>query len=46
MDSNCITGWDFFFTFHKISYVIDIYRNKAKPLENFADFALYITLFP
>lgn len=35
-----------FFTFHKISYVIDIYRNKAKPLRNFADFALYITLFP
>ncbi len=34
-----------FFTFHAISYVVDIYRQKtrgAKPL----DFALYMTLFP
>ena len=34
-----------FFTFHAISYVVDIYRHKtrgAKPL----DFALYMTLFP
>ena len=34
-----------FFTFHAISYVVDIYRRKthgAKPL----DFALYMTLFP
>ncbi len=34
-----------FFTFHAISYVVDIYRRKtqgARPL----DFALYMTLFP
>jgi alginate O-acetyltransferase complex protein AlgI len=34
-----------FFTFHALSYVIDIYRRKSaggKPL----DFALYMTLFP
>jgi alginate O-acetyltransferase complex protein AlgI len=34
-----------FFTFHAISYVVDIYRRKtrgAKPL----DFALYMTFFP
>ncbi len=34
-----------FFTFHAISYVVDIHRHKtrgAKPL----DFALYMTLFP
>jgi alginate O-acetyltransferase complex protein AlgI len=34
-----------FFTFHAISYVVDIHRNKTrggKPL----DFALYMTLFP
>jgi alginate O-acetyltransferase complex protein AlgI len=35
-----------FFTFHSISYVVDVYRGKAPPQRRFADFALYITLFP
>jgi alginate O-acetyltransferase complex protein AlgI len=35
-----------FFTFQKLSYVIDVYRNKKKALEKWVDFALYIALFP
>lgn len=35
-----------FFTFQKISYVVDIYQNKHEPLKKLSDFALYILLFP
>ena len=35
-----------FFTFHKLSYVIDVYRGRSRCLENFIDFALYVALFP
>ncbi|MBC8343507.1 MAG: MBOAT family protein [Bacteroidetes bacterium] len=35
-----------FFTFQKLSYIIDIYRAVRKPLKKWTDFALYILLFP
>jgi alginate O-acetyltransferase complex protein AlgI len=35
-----------FFTFHLISYVVDIYRGAAGPQRNPIDFALYICFFP
>jgi alginate O-acetyltransferase complex protein AlgI len=35
-----------FFTFHAISYLIDIYRGKCKAQKNFFDLALYIAFFP
>jgi len=35
-----------FFTFQKLSYVIDIYRGKVEALENVVDFALYVAMFP
>lgn len=35
-----------FFTFHAMSYIIDIYRDKARPQKNPLDLALYIALFP
>ncbi len=35
-----------FFTFQKISYVVDVYQNKHQPLKKISDFALYIMLFP
>jgi alginate O-acetyltransferase complex protein AlgI len=35
-----------FFTFHALSYVIDIYRRDAKAQRNPIDFALYISFFP
>ena len=35
-----------FFTFQKISYIIDVYRQKSPALNNLVDFALYIAMFP
>jgi len=35
-----------FFTFHAISYVVDVYRGHAKVQRNFFNFALYESLFP
>jgi alginate O-acetyltransferase complex protein AlgI len=35
-----------FFTFQKLSYIIDVYRGKSPALENALDFALYIAMFP
>ena len=35
-----------FFTFHKLSYVIDVYRGTVQPMKRFALFALYVAFFP
>ena len=35
-----------FFTFQKISYAMDVYYGKEKPLQELGDYALYIILFP
>lgn len=35
-----------FFTFHALSYVIDIYRGEVRPMKNPITFALYISFFP
>ncbi len=35
-----------FFTFHKISYLVDICSNKARPADRLLDFLAYVTLFP
>lgn len=35
-----------FYIFHAISYLVDIYRNEAKPARNLIDFAAFIALFP
>jgi alginate O-acetyltransferase complex protein AlgI len=35
-----------FFTFHALSYVIDVYRRKGKAATNPGDVALYIFFFP
>ena len=35
-----------FFTFQKISYVIDVYRGTTEPANCFNDFLLYVALFP
>jgi alginate O-acetyltransferase complex protein AlgI len=34
-----------FYTFHLLSYTIDVYRGQAKALRNVIDFACYISLF-
>ncbi len=35
-----------FFTFHKLSYTIDIYRKVKTPFTNIINYTLYILLFP
>ncbi len=35
-----------FFTFHAISYVVDVHKRRALPERRLPDFALYILLFP
>ncbi len=35
-----------FFTFHAISYLVDIYRKKCAAQKNIFDLALYISFFP
>ncbi|EHR32613.1 MBOAT family O-acyltransferase [Helcococcus kunzii] len=35
-----------FYTFQAMGYLIDVYRNKAKPVENFFQFSLFLAYFP
>ena len=35
-----------FFTFHSMSYVIDVFRGRTRRFANPIDFALYVALFP
>ena len=35
-----------FFTFQKISYLVDVYRGTARVARNAADYLLYVILFP
>lgn len=35
-----------FFTFHSISYLVDVYRRENNVQKSFIDLALYISLFP
>ena len=35
-----------FYTFHGLSYVIDIYNSKIKPEKNFIDYSLFVSFFP
>jgi D-alanyl-lipoteichoic acid acyltransferase DltB (MBOAT superfamily) len=35
-----------FYTFQTISYSVDIYRGKIKPLDRLIDFGFYVTFFP
>jgi len=35
-----------FFTFHAISYLVDIYRGKCRAQKSFSELALYIAFFP
>jgi len=35
-----------FFTFQTISYSIDIYRKKIKPVDSIVDFGFYVSFFP
>ncbi len=35
-----------FYTFHCLSYCIDVYRGKFAPVQSWRDFALYVGFFP
>jgi alginate O-acetyltransferase complex protein AlgI len=35
-----------FYTFHGLSYVIDIYKNRIKPEKNFVDYSVFVSFFP
>lgn len=35
-----------FYTFHGLSYVIDIYNGKIKPEKNLVDYSLFVSFFP
>ena len=35
-----------FYTFQTMSYTIDVYRDKLRPLDNLIDFSLYVAFFP
>jgi alginate O-acetyltransferase complex protein AlgI len=35
-----------FYTFHGLSYVIDIYKGRIEPTRNFIDYSLFVCYFP
>lgn len=35
-----------FYTFHGLSYVIDVYKKRIEPEHNFVDYALFVSYFP
>jgi len=35
-----------FYTFHSLTYIIDLYRGHAKPARSFTDFSAFVALFP
>lgn len=35
-----------FYTFHGLSYVIDIYKERIKPEKNIVDYSLFVSYFP
>jgi len=35
-----------FYTFHGLSYVLDIYHDKIKPTKNIVDYSLFVCFFP
>lgn len=35
-----------FYTFHGLSYVLDIYNEKIKPRQNIIDYSLFVSFFP
>ncbi len=35
-----------FYTFHSLTYIVDLYRGDATPAESFTDFSAFVALFP
>ncbi len=35
-----------FYTFHGLSYILDIYKNKIKPVRDFIEYSVFVSFFP
>jgi D-alanyl-lipoteichoic acid acyltransferase DltB (MBOAT superfamily) len=35
-----------FYTFHGLSYVIDVYKERIRPVESFVDYSVFVSFFP
>jgi len=35
-----------FYTFHGLSYVLDLFKNRIKPERNFIDYSVFVSFFP
>jgi len=35
-----------FYTFHGLSYIVDVYKNRIKAERNFIDYSLFVSFFP
>ena len=35
-----------FYTFHGLSYIIDVYKGKINPVKSFVDYSLFVSFFP
>jgi len=35
-----------FYTFHGLSYVVDIYNDRTKPVSNFINYSVFVSFFP
>lgn len=35
-----------FYTFHELSYLIDVYKRRIKPVNNYIEYSLFVTFFP
>jgi alginate O-acetyltransferase complex protein AlgI len=35
-----------FYTFHSLTYIVDLYRGHATPAKSFSDFSCFVALFP
>jgi len=35
-----------FYTFHGLSYIFDVYRNRQKPVSDFVEYAVFVSFFP
>ena len=35
-----------FYTFHGLSYIIDVYKNRIRPERNFINYAVFVSFFP
>jgi len=35
-----------FYTFQEIAYIVDVYKERIRPVESFVDYSVFISLFP